>query len=767
MKFSRELEAQLIHEWRDGYVDYKRLKRHIKNVKVSINGSSPNNSSESQSLLYGFSLADPIRSIVTKFSSRQDTDSHIKADEESLYELGVHSGDEEVKRFFERLDEELYKVNEFHMRMELGFCQRGEDVLKQLQILLDIKQLLRERGSHHHRRRAPAASSPCSTGVLLSGLNSPSSVSDESGEITNQQEQKSMVDEVIDVLERNGVSMIGSVRGKVKNEAKPQADIVRIDIPSATPMIAFMNFWENVVNGLRKEGDGPRHGYPNKMKIQKAEKMIREALVELYKGLDRMKKYSSLNLIAFIKIVKKFNKVTNQEEPSVSFMKKVKASDFLVSDKVLKLQDEVESLFTKYFASDDQKIARISLKPQDNRDSHTITFFAGLFTGTFVTLFGVYAILAHFCGIFTSSSGYVKTVYPVFSMFALISLHIFLYGCDLFLWKKTRINTNFIFDFNPNSAMKHRDAFLVCASLMTTVVGAMVTHLFLKYNHVTSHHLDVLPGILLLISFALLICPFNIFYRSTRICFLRVMRNIVFSPFYKVLMADFFMADQLTSQIPLLRYMEFTACYFIAGRLNSGSYETCNNSHQYKLISYIISFLPYYWRAMQCVRRYIEEGYDINHMANCGKYISAMVAAAARMIYAVDPTPLKLSLAIIACTFATTYQLYWDFVKDWGFMDFRSKNIFLRDQLILKKKYVYYLSMGLNLVLRLAWIESVMKINLGVVEHRLVDFVLASLEVIRRGHWNYYRLENEHLNNVGKYRAVKTVPLPFREMEMD
>jgi xenotropic and polytropic retrovirus receptor 1 len=29
------------------------------------------------------------------------------------------------------------------------------------------------------------------------------------------------------------------------------------------------------------------------------------------------------------------------------------------------------------------------------------------------------------------------------------------------------------------------------------------------------------------------------------------------------------------------------------------------------------------------------------------------------------------------------------------------------------------------------------------------------------------RLENEHLNNAGKFRAVKTVPLPFRELETD
>lgn len=39
--------------------------------------------------------------------------------------------------------------------------------------------------------------------------------------------------------------------------------------------------------------------------------------------------------------------------------------------------------------------------------------------------------------------------------------------------------------------------------------------------------------------------------------------------------------------------------------------------------------------------------------------------------------------------------------------------------------------------------------------------VVACLEIIRRGIWNFFRLENEHLNNVGKYRAFKSVPLPF------
>jgi hypothetical protein len=38
--------------------------------------------------------------------------------------------------------------------------------------------------------------------------------------------------------------------------------------------------------------------------------------------------------------------------------------------------------------------------------------------------------------------------------------------------------------------------------------------------------------------------------------------------------------------------------------------------------------------------------------------------------------------------------------------------------------------------------------------------VLAACEIIRRTQWNLIRLENEQLNNVGKFRAVNiSVPL--------
>ncbi|CAD5323926.1 unnamed protein product [Arabidopsis thaliana] len=521
------------------------------------------------------------------------------------------------------------------------------------------------------------------------------------GELSEIQSETSRTDEIIEALERNGVSFINSATRSKTKGGKPKMSL-RVDIPDAVAgaeggiarsiATAMSVLWEELVNN-------PRSDFTNWKNIQSAEKKIRSAFVELYRGLGLLKTYSSLNMIAFTKIMKKFDKVAGQNASS-TYLKVVKRSQFISSDKVVRLMDEVESIFTKHFANNDRKKAMKFLKPHQTKDSHMVTFFVGLFTGCFISLFVIYIILAHLSGIFTS------------------------------------------------------------------IVAAMVIHLILRASGFSASQVDTIPGILLLIFICVLICPFNTFYRPTRFCFIRILRKIVCSPFYKVLMVDFFMGDQLTSQIPLLRHLETTGCYFLAQSFKTHEYNTCKNGRYYREFAYLISFLPYFWRAMQCVRRWWDES-NPDHLINMGKYVSAMVAAGVRITYARENNDLWLTMVLVSSVVATIYQLYWDFVKDWGLLNPKSKNPWLRDNLVLRNKNFYYLSIALNLVLRVAWIETIMRFRVSPVQSHLLDFFLASLEVIRRGHWNFYRVENEHLNNVGQFRAVKTVPLPFLDRDSD
>ncbi|OMO95412.1 hypothetical protein COLO4_15920 [Corchorus olitorius] len=296
-------------------------------------------------------------------------------EEEVLYQtelVQLFSEEDEVKVFFEMLDDELNKVNQFYKTKESEFLERGEILNKQLQILLDLKQILSER----RRRKPNGALSPRSWSS--SPRNSDFSSPESPAEMNDSSTEVSQTDEVIAALERNGVNFINSATRAKTKKGKPKM-AMRIDIPSTTPTRTISAvtsmLWEDLVNNPKKEPNGPAD-FINRKKIQCAEKMIRSAFVELYRGLGLLKTYSTLNMVAFTKILKKFDKVANQQT-SASYLKAVKRSHFISSDKVVRLMDEVESIFTKHFANNDRKKAMKFLRPQQQKDSHMVTFFVG------------------------------------------------------------------------------------------------------------------------------------------------------------------------------------------------------------------------------------------------------------------------------------------------------------------------------------------------------------------------------------------------------
>lgn len=60
-------------------------------------------------------------------------------------------------------------------------------------------------------------------------------------------------------------------------------------------------------------------------------------------------------------------------------------------------------------------------------------------------------------------------------------------------------------------------------------------------------------------------------------------------------------------------------------------------------------------------------------------------------------------------------------------------------------------------MLRFAWAISFYLTETLLVNGDLMTSILSPLEVFRRFVWNFFRLENEHLNNCGKFRAVRDI----------
>jgi hypothetical protein len=80
-----------------------------------------------------------------------------------VYETAVADGAgfvdaEAAKAFFQRLDQQLNKVNRFYERKEGEFLERGESLRRQLQILVDLKAAITQQQQAQAQARRGADS---------------------------------------------------------------------------------------------------------------------------------------------------------------------------------------------------------------------------------------------------------------------------------------------------------------------------------------------------------------------------------------------------------------------------------------------------------------------------------------------------------------------------------------------------------------------------------------------------------------------------------
>ncbi|CAK9228659.1 unnamed protein product [Sphagnum troendelagicum] len=787
VKFSKQLEGQLVPEWRDAYCNYKQLKKDVKRIKqerLLQNGSIiPAGSADSSTLRRSLSSLQqnisgrlgrslsyknrlPGELLVLHKKDRRD----VQHGDSTVYETELmeplgHA--EQDRAFFNRLDAQLNKINRFYKLKETEYIAQARHLERQLLALFHVQEALA-------RQKLILQSSSKSSGEE----NSNSSSDDESIEVSENVQPKnpSRSDTGRIMRSRAGVSSreehhesimspFHTVRGKGDYDSRLQklrdSNVEPENNKSVRDHARFADRESrNIIQDMIDLSLSQK-------KINGSEKMLRTAFIEFYRGLGLLKSYSSLNIVAFAKILKKYDKVVKWNLAPM-YIKEVERSYFASSDKVTKLITRVEDIFTKHFSHHDRRKAMAQLRPMQEHGGHTTTFFLGIFSGSTAGLLVAFILILLTQPDYRIMAGkeYMKSVFIIFSTLGLLLLHMYMYGWNVYAWQRTRINYGFIFEFSPGTELRYREVLLICTALSSMLLGTMIVHIIASAKEAPNYnHSEWAPMAITLVFLVMLLIPANILYKSSRYFFLRCFRRIVFAPFYKVVLSDFFLGDQLTSQVASFRNFEFMLCYYSGGYFQHRNDSACSDNMTFKLLMYVFSLLPYWWRFLQCLRRWRDEG-DKLQLYNSGKYMSAMVAVVLRLAYVSHSSIALLVLFVLSSCFATLYQVYWDVVVDWGLLQQNSKNPGLRDNLILKRKYLYYISMWLNALLRLAWISSIQPLN-GIpgFSQPAWSVIFAALEVIRRGQWNFYRLENEHLNNVGKYRAVKTVPLPFKEFQ--
>ncbi|KAK2636154.1 hypothetical protein Ddye_030946 [Dipteronia dyeriana] len=508
----------------------------------------------------------------------------------------------------------------------------------------------------------------------------------------------------------------------------------------------------------------------NKGTLKKVEDQLKRAFIEFYRKLRLLKNYSFLNTMAFSKIMKKYDKITSRSA-SKSYMKMVDNSYLGSSDEVTKLMDRVEVTFVKHFSNANRTKGMIVLRPKAKRERHRISFSTGFFVGcTFALLIALIMIIrAHGVLDRDKSQGqrqYMDNLFPLYSLFGFLVLHMIMYGINIFYWRRYRVNYSFIFGFKQGTELGYRQIFLVSFGIAMLALLTVIGNLDMEANPKTQDYnrfTETFPLILLILLIVLLFMPFNILYRSSRFFFLTCLLHGIAAPLYKVTLPDFLLADQFTSQVQALRSLEFYICYYgwgdIVHRTNK-----CSSYGVYNFFFFAVAVIPYMSRLLQCLRRMFEEK-DAMQGWNGLKYFITIVAVCMRTALILDSKNLTwIITSWIFSVAAAAVGTYWDLVYDWGLLNRKSKNRWLRDKLLVPDKKIYFIAIALNILLRFAWMQTVLGIGFTLHTQTWLTLV-ACLEIIRRGIWNFFRLENEHLNNVGNYRAFKSVPLPFNYHE--
>ena len=97
---------------------------------------------------------------------------------------------------------------------------------------------------------------------------------------------------------------------------------------------------------------------------------------------------------------------------------------------------------------------------------------------------------------------------------------------------------------------------------------------------------------------------------------------------------------------------------------------------------------------------------------------------------------------------------------DWSLGNPYAKHPLLRETLAFRRAWVYYVAIVIDVVIRFNWIFYAIFAH-DIQHSAVLSFVISFSEIIRRGIWTVFRVENEHCTNVLLFRASRDVPLPY------
>lgn len=233
---------------------------------------------------------------------------------------------------------------------------------------------------------------------------------------------------------------------------------------------------------------------------------------------------------------------------------------------------------------------------------------------------------------------------------------------------------------------------------------------------------------------------------------------------------DILLADVLTSYAKVLGDLYVTICMFVkpGGSSTNRPNRDCGGT----VIVPLLMAVPSLIRFRQCIIEYLRvrrapyreaTGWGGQHLANALKYSTAfpviIASSLQRSAGDQDAKAVLNKLWLCAVVVNSLYSFYWDVTKDWDLTLFTGKRERtsphhawgLRERLLFRPINLYYVVIGLDLLLRCTWsmklsphLDKFSDFESGV-------FLIEFLEVLRRWVWIFFRTEAEWFrhNSIG------------------
>ncbi|XP_043704062.1 phosphate transporter PHO1 homolog 3-like isoform X1 [Telopea speciosissima] len=795
MKFGKEFASQMVPEWQYAYMDYAYLKTLLKEIirfkqrteppvttpaglKRSLtmyrafsglihrhghvgHVKSPNNAAA------GGDIEDQVILVKAMKSEKSYSDD---GNYQSNFLMSAEEGGEYELLYFRRLDDELNKVNKFYKDKVDEVLKEANQLNKQMDALIALRIKAENPNMdsvyEYSNRNAEMSHLASDVAATSAALNASTPYRARSTKVHMEVIEEFLLNNRGNLNDSSADRDVNEPKTTNSSVHEERPDGIKASRPAPLQILGRVKLHNTLetprstIKGILKVS---KNRELNHKHLKKVEGQLKRTFIEFYQKLRLLKSYSFLNLLAFSKIMKKYDKITSRNA-SRSYLNMVDDSYLGSSDEVTKLMERVEATFIKHFSNSNRRKGINILRPKAKRERHRITFSMGLFVGAATALLVGLILIIRARNILNKggSTLYMETMFPLYSLFGFIVLHLFLYGMNIYFWRRYRVNHPFIFGFKQGTELGYREVFLISSGIAVLALASVLSNLDMEMDPITKEYkalTELVPLALVCLVVGITFCPFDIIYRSSRFFLLRCTLHSVCAPLYKVTLPDFFLADQLTSQIQAFRSLEFYICYYGWGDYKYRT-NNCKDNDVYKTFFYIVAVIPFWFRFLQCIRRLFEEK-DPMQGYNGLKYFSIILSIIMRTAYSLNKGMVWQVLAWITSAIAGIVSTYWDIVFDWGLLQRNSKNRWLRDKLLISHKSVYFGAIILDCLLRFAWLQTVLNFEVSFLHKEAMIAVVASLEIIRRGVWNFFRLENEHLNNVGKFRAFKSVPLPF------